>query len=59
MEWFSQVMDLREPVSVNTSGYKCIRAAVEVPCQDGLLRAGDQKLHISFAVFCTDFKNVH
>ena len=29
-----------------------------VPCPDGLVRAEDQKLHVSFAVLCTDFKNV-
>ena len=37
-----------------------------VPCPDGLiragahkyLRAGDQKLHVSFPVLCTDFEKV-
>ena len=29
-----------------------------VPCPDGLVRAGDQKLHVSFAVLCIDFENV-
>ena len=29
-----------------------------MPCPDGLVRGGDQKLHVSFAVLCTDFENV-
>ena len=29
-----------------------------VSCPDGLVRAGDQKLHASFAVLSTDFENV-
>ena len=39
--------------------YEWKRAAVEgVLCPDGLVITGDQNLHVSFPVLCTDLKNV-